>query len=537
MNFKDWKIGTRLGLGFGLLILMLLVAVILALLRLTEVEAINTRIIEKEWVKAEAANTINATTRANARRTMELIIVGDVAQLATIKERIAENKKTIDVALETLDRLIYLPEGKALLAELKERRGKYVASFSKVAKLMEEANKDEATRVMNSETLPLLDALQDPINKLTDLQKQLVLNSSQEVHRSIASAQALMVVLGVLGLVLGVLFSAWITRSITRPLGEAVHVARTVASGNLGSHIHVDRRDETGQLLQALQEMNESLAHIVQQVRQGSDAMATATSQIAAGNIDLSARTEEQASALEETAASMQELSGTIKQNFESGRHANELAESAAQVAAKGGSVVGKVVHTMEAINNSSRKIADIIGLIDGIAFQTNILALNAAVEAARAGEQGRGFAVVASEVRSLAGRSATAAKEIKQLIEESVGNVTEGSKLVEQAGSTMDEIVVHVRRVADLMGEIRNASREQTEGIDQINQAIGQMDQVTQQNAALVEESAAAAQSLEQQAKHLVNVVSVFRLGGAPAQAGGGMPRLAGPAPLALQG
>jgi methyl-accepting chemotaxis protein len=524
MNLKDWKIGTRLSLGFGLLILMLLACVIIAMMRFSQVSDVNTRIIEKDWVKAEAANAVNATTRANARRTMELIIVGDVAQLATIKERIAENKKIIDDALATLDKLVYLPEGKALLADLKERRGKYVQSFSKVAKLMEDGNKEEATRVMNTETLPALDALQDPINKLTDLQKKIVVASSDEVRRGIQAAQVLMAVLGVAGVLLGLVLASFITRSITRPLTQAVQVAKTVAAGNLGSQIDVQSRDETGELLQALREMNDSLAHIVQQVRQGSDAMATATSQIAAGNTDLSGRTEEQASALEETVASMAELSDTIKQNFDSGRQANDLAETAAGVALKGGEVVGRVVHTMEAINTSSRKIADIIGLIDGIAFQTNILALNAAVEAARAGEQGRGFAVVASEVRSLAGRSATAAKEIKQLIEESVGNVTEGCKLVEQAGGTMDEIVVQVRRVADLMGEISKASRDQSAGIDQINQALGQMDQVTQQNAALVEEAAAAAQSLEHQARHLVDVVSVFRLGGSG-------PQLAAPA------
>ncbi|KRH98582.1 methyl-accepting chemotaxis protein [Curvibacter sp. PAE-UM] len=532
MTIANLKIGTRLGLGFGLLIVMLLAVILLALLRFSQIGEVNSRIIEKDWVKAEAANVINATTRANARRTMELIIVNDVSQLARIKERIAENKRTIDVALETLDRLIYLPEGRALLARLKETRGQYVASFGKVARLMEEGNREEATRLMNTETLPLLDALQAPIDQLTELQKKIVVASSGEVQRSIVSAQAFMAVLGLLGLLLGALSAWWITRSITRPLSQAVQVARTVASGDLGSHIRVESRDETGQLLLALQEMNDSLARIVQQVRQGSESMSTATREIAAGNLDLSSRTEEQASALEQTAASMEQLSATIKNNYESGRHANELAESAAQVAVKGGDVVGKVVHTMEAINTSSRKIADIIGIIDGIAFQTNILALNAAVEAARAGEQGRGFAVVASEVRSLAGRSATAAKEIKQLIDESVGNVSEGSKLVEQAGSTMDEIVVHVRRVADLMGEIRTASREQTTGVDQINQAIGQMDQVTQQNAALVEEAAAAAQSLEHQAMGLVQVVSVFRLGSHTAP---GPARLSAPAPLAL--
>jgi methyl-accepting chemotaxis protein len=260
--------------------------------------------------------------------------------------------------------------------------------------------------------------------------------------------------------------------------------------------------------------MNESLINIVNQVRSGAESMATATHEIADGNMDLSSRTEEQASALEQTAASMEELASTVKQNFESGKHANRLAEAAAQVAAKGGAVVGEMVQTMEAINTSSRKISEIIGVIDGIAFQTNILALNAAVEAARAGEQGRGFAVVASEVRSLAGRSAAAAKEIKTLITTSVGNVSDGCKLVEQAGSTMDEIVVHVRRVADLMGEITTASQDQTSGIEQVNQAVGHMDTVTQQNAALVEESAAAAQSLEHQAKTLVQVVSVFKTG-----------------------
>ncbi len=514
MNLTHLKIGTRLGLGFGLLILMLLALILIALQRFAQVGEVNSRIIEKDWVKAEAANVINATTRANARRTMELIIVGDVSQLARIKERIAENKKTIDTALDTLDRLIYLPEGKALLARLKETRGRYVESFNKVARLMEEGNRDEATRVMNTETLPLLDALQEPINQLTELQKKIVVASSDEVRQGIVSARWLMLVLGGVGLLAGALLAWWITRSITRPLEEAVHVARTVAAGDLGADIRVQSRDETGQLLQALKEMNESLARIVSQVRQGSESMSTATSQIAAGNIDLSARTEEQASALEQTAASMEQLSATVKNNDASSRHASQLAESAAQVAVKGGDLVGQVVQTMEAIDSSSKRIADIIGLIDGIAFQTNILALNAAVEAARAGEQGRGFAVVASEVRSLAGRSAEAAKEIKALIGESVSNVNAGSTLVEQAGSTMDEIVVHVRRVADLMKETTIATHEQATGIAQVNQAIGQMDQVTQQNAALVEEAAAAAQSLEHQARQLVDVVSVFRLG-----------------------
>ena len=515
MNMGNLKIGVRLGLAFALLNLMLLLLVGLGIWRFTQVDEVNTRIIEKDWVKADAANVINATTRANARRTMELLLVTDPAQVDHVKKRIADNKKTIDQALDVLNNLIYLPEGKQLLAELTAARVKYVASFSQVSKLVEEGRKEEATRLMLQETLPALDALQAPITALTELQKKVVVASSAEVRSSVESSRMVMLALGLAGVAVGVLAAYAITRSITRPMQEAVRIARTVAAGNLDNRIEVRTQDECGQLLQALKDMNNSLVGIVRQVRSGADAMATATRQIAAGNLDLSSRTEEQASALEETAASMQELTGTVKQNYETGLHANQLAETASQVAVKGGDVVGQVVQTMEAINDSSRKIADIIGVIDGIAFQTNILALNAAVEAARAGEQGRGFAVVASEVRSLAGRSATAAREIKNLIENSVGNVDAGCKLVEQAGSTMDEIVVHVRRVADLMREITHASQDQSSGIDQINQAVGQMDQVTQQNAALVEEAAAASQAMESQAVQLVNTVSTFKLGG----------------------
>jgi methyl-accepting chemotaxis protein len=304
-----------------------------------------------------------------------------------------------------------------------------------------------------------------------------------------------------------------LSRSITGPLSNAVSIARTVASGDLTSRIEVTSKDETGQLLQALKDMNDSLVRTVSEVRSGTDTIATASSQIASGNLDLSSRTEQQASSLEETASSMEELTTTVRQNADNARQANQLAVSAADVAVKGGSVVSQVVETMESINTSSRKIVDIISVIDGIAFQTNILALNAAVEAARAGEQGRGFAVVASEVRNLAQRSAAAAKEIKSLIGDSVDKVDAGSKLVGEAGSTMDEVVASVKRVTDIMSEILAASQEQSAGIEQVNQAIGQMDQVTQQNASLVEEAAAAAESLQDQASNLAAAVGVFRL------------------------
>ena len=333
---------------------------------------------------------------------------------------------------------------------------------------------------------------------------------------AVIRSESLMLILALLASAVGIACAAYITRAITQPINAAVKVAQTVASGDLTSHIEVQTTEETGQLLQALKDMNTSLVTIVGQVRGGTETIATASSQIASGNLDLSSRTEEQASSLEETASSMEELTSTVRQNADNAQQANQLALSASGVAVKGGEVVGKVVETMDAINDSSRKIVDIISVIDGIAFQTNILALNAAVEAARAGEQGRGFAVVATEVRNLAQRSAAAAKEIKTLIGDSVLAVDAGSKLVAEAGSTMAEIVSSVQRVTDIMAEISLATQEQSSGIDQINQAIGQMDQVTQQNAALVEEAAAAAESLQEQSGQLAQVVSVFKLDGA---------------------
>jgi methyl-accepting chemotaxis protein len=337
---------------------------------------------------------------------------------------------------------------------------------------------------------------------------------------AVIRSESLMLILALLASAVGIACAAYITRAITQPINSAVKVAQTVASGDLTSQIEVRTTEETGQLLQALKDMNSSLVNIVGQVRSGTETIATASSEIASGNLDLSSRTEEQASSLEETASSMEELTSTVRQNADNAQQASQLALSASGVAVKGGEVVGKVVETMDAINDSSRKIVDIISVIDAIAFQTNILALNAAVEAARAGEQGRGFAVVATEVRNLAQRSADAAKEIKTLIGDSVVAVDMGSKLVAEAGSTMAEIVSSVQRVTGIMAEISLATQEQSSGIDQINQAIGQMDQVTQQNAALVEEAAAAAASLQEQSGQLAGVVSVFKLDGAQAPA-----------------
>ncbi len=321
---------------------------------------------------------------------------------------------------------------------------------------------------------------------------------------------------GTLLLSLMILTTAWVvSRRIKKALDKAINASERIAGGDLTGEIDIDSQDETGHLLRSLREMNQGLAKIVGEVRTGADSIAIATEQIAAGNTDLSQRTEEQASSLEETASSMEELTSTVKQNADNAQQANQLAISASGVAVKGGEVISKVVDTMKSITDSSRKISDIIGVIDGIAFQTNILALNAAVEAARAGEQGRGFAVVAAEVRSLAQRSAAAAKEIKTLIEDSVNKVQDGSKLVAEAGNTTQEIVTSIKRVTDIMAEISAASLEQSSGIEQVNTAITQMDDVTQQNAALVEQAAAAAESLEEQAQQMVQVVTRFKLEG----------------------
>ncbi len=314
-------------------------------------------------------------------------------------------------------------------------------------------------------------------------------------------------------LIFAIMFAVFIVRSITQPMQEAINIANAIATGDLTKQIEVTSTNETGRLLQALKTMNEYLIDLVDKVRMGTDQITTASGEIASGNSDLSQRTEEQASSLEETASSMEELTSTVKQNADNARQANQLAVSASQIAMKGGAVVGQVVQTMSSINESSKKIVDIISVIDGIAFQTNILALNAAVEAARAGEQGRGFAVVATEVRTLAQRSAAAAKEIKELISDSVTKVEDGTRLVDEAGATMDEIVTAVKRVTDIMSEISAASQEQSSGIEQVNQAVTQMDSVTQQNAALVEEAAAAAESMQEQAQALTQAINAFKL------------------------
>ncbi|SEP81421.1 methyl-accepting chemotaxis protein [Nitrosomonas ureae] len=407
------------------------------------------------------------------------------------------------------------PEEATLAENFNQQWKIYTESRNHTMALAAAGDYDAGVDNLTNDAGTKFDAVHGTMLNLLELQRNEASKEYAEAQSSYNSIFMISSTVITLGVLLAVIIGFLLIRAIVIPLNEAVAVANAVASGDLTSHIDVHSTNETGRLLQALKTMNENLTDLVSKVRTGTDQIATASGEIASGNSDLSQRTEEQASSLEETASSMEELTSTVKQNADNARQANQLAAGASEVAVKGGAVVGQVVQTMSAINESSKKIVDIISVIDGIAFQTNILALNAAVEAARAGEQGRGFAVVATEVRTLAQRSAAAAKEIKELISDSVAKVEDGTRLVDEAGATMDEIVTSVKRVTDIMSEISAASNEQSSGIEQVNQAVTQMDEVTQQNAALVEEAAAAAESMNDQAQALTQAVSIFKVSG----------------------
>ena len=396
----------------------------------------------------------------------------------------------------------------------------YATAFNDFIPALQKQDKEAAGKAM-TQMRESYTSHRQAIDRVVQIAVRRAAVDEQTAAQQIDSATALLLVILGTSMGFGIAGAGMIGRSITRPLDEAVKLAKIVAAGDLTSRIDTHFDDEPGQLLKALKEMNDCLSRTIGEVRTGTETIASASHQIASGNLDLSSRTERQASSLQQTVSSMDELISTVRQNAENAQQANRLTLTASEVAMKGGAVVSEVVDTMRSINESSRKIVDIIGVIDGIAYQTNILALNAAVEAARAGEQGRGFAVVAGEVRSLAQRSAAAAKEIKALIGASVEKVDVGARLVDQAGTTINELVESVQRVTEIMGQITSASDEQTSGIEQINHAIAQMDDVTQQNAALVEEAAAASDAMQGQAANLAQLVSVFRLELRPADAG----------------
>ena len=510
---KNLRIRTRLFVGFGLLIAMLLLSGLFAVQNMNVLASQTKNLYEHPMAVTNAILAIDGNI-VRMHRSMKDVALAhtpeEVQKAATAvdgyEKQVYEDMKVVKLAFLGPPKMV--EDITRPIAEWKPVRDRVIA-------LMKEGKTEEAASITKAEGAVKTAEISKSVSELRKWAQEKGVSFFENAEKTRSQSVWIFVLANAIAIVLAVMVAFYIANSITTPIAKALSVAETVAGGDLTSKIQAESRDEIGQLLAAMKTMQDSLAKVVGEVRSGTDTIATASSQIAAGNHDLSSRTEEQASSLEETAASMEELTSTVKQNADNARQANQLAVTASSVAVKGGSVVSQVVDTMGAINTSSRKIVDIISVIEGIAFQTNILALNAAVEAARAGEQGRGFAVVAAEVRNLAQRSAAAAKEIKTLIDDSVGKVEEGSQQVAEAGKTMDEIVDSVKRVTDIMAEITAASQEQTSGIEQINQAITQMDQVTQQNAALVEEAAAAASSLQEQASGLSQVVSVFRLGG----------------------
>ena len=513
MNIKNIKISVRLASCFGILVAVMCLITGVGMQSLHSISNASRVVVEDRYVKIALVMEIRENVNSAARNLRNALLGRNPEESKRYLDRGAANSASTTEAMNRIEKMITNARGKELFKAIQDARAAYSPSRDKLRELISQQKKEEATEVLFNEVIPKQDRYFEVLDNFVAFQKTLMQESVVEGQQTSDSAIALMLELSAVAILLCVLAAWWVTRSITRPLNEAVDVASAVAQGDLTIQIGETTRDETGKLLASLKAMNQNLHRIVSEVRTGSDTINTASSEIASGNLDLSSRTEEQAGALEETASAMEELTSTVKQNADNARQANSLAATASEVAVQGGSVVGQVVQTMGEINEASRKIVDIISVIDGIAFQTNILALNAAVEAARAGEQGRGFAVVASEVRTLAQRSASAAKEIKALIDDSVSRVDNGSRLVEQAGATMSEVVASVRRVTDVVAEISAASHEQSDGIEQINHAIVQMDEVTQQNAALVEQAAAAAQSLQEQSGRLVETVSIFKL------------------------
>lgn len=515
--FKNIKIGNRLFMGFGLLIALTLILSFVSYYFMKNIGAELDEITEDRMVKVDMLRDIQDVLNTNVRTLRDIILLpaDKHKEKLELKAAIAKTTNSASEVYKKLDGVIVTEKARDLFNQLIEIRKQYSRDINKALDYAMEEQDEQAIELVFGDIAKIQGIYFNKLNELTKLQVSYVDYAKQITKKFIADALLWMLGLSLFSTVLGG-FTAWLlTRSVTVPLSIALSSAKRISVGDLSGSIDVNSRDETGLLLEAMKEMQAALTRMVIGVRNNAESVATASMQIAQGNADLSSRTEEQASALEETSSTMTQLGMTVKNNADNARQANVLAKNASTVALQGGNVVNDVVDTMKSINESSRSIADIINVIDSIAFQTNILALNAAVEAARAGEQGRGFAVVAGEVRNLAQRSAEAAKEIKNLITASVERVELGSVLVNKAGETMQQVVMSIRQLSDTVSEISSASAEQSTGVEQVGIAVSQMDQTTQQNAALVEESAAAAQSLKEQADQLVREVSVFKIAG----------------------
>jgi methyl-accepting chemotaxis protein len=529
MSFANLRIGARLGAGFASVLCLTTLIAGVGVWQLGTTADETTEMIHAPMAKGRLAQEWYSNVNMGVRRTAAIAKSNDPSLEDYFAEETKGTTARSTAIVKALEALPASEEEKKLLDAVTVNRKPYIQARDLVMQTKREGKLEEAQAIFAKDFEPASKAYLAQLGAYLELQNKSIDAAGAHIQASAASGRNIVAVAALVALVLGAAVAWLLSRSITRPLGEALAQARAVSNGDLTQRLQSTGRDEVAELHRAMDAMRAKLADLVRQVRQGVDSVSTASQEIARGNTDLSQRTEQAASSLQTTASSIEELTSTVRQTADSARTANQLASSASTVAQRGGEVVSQVVTTMNEINASSKKIADIIGTIDGIAFQTNILALNAAVEAARAGEQGRGFAVVAGEVRSLAQRSAEAAREIKSLIGASVDKVESGSRLVTDAGSTMTEIVASVRRVTDIIGEISAAAAEQSSGIGQVNQAINQLDQATQQNAALVEQSAAAAESLKDQSRQLGAVVADFRIDGA---AGLDAPRPALPAP-----
>jgi len=511
--FYNLRIARKLNLTFGVVQLLTLFLGINAIMAMSRIHSASEEQATDWMPSVQAAMELRTNVGDFRRWELAHMIAATDTAYAEYEKRMAATQADLMRDISAYIKLISGQEEQALYDRFKKAWQEFMVEHDKLVALSRQGAKDDARVLATGASTQKLLQVTDALDKLVKLNAEGGAAANKAANSVFDRSMWSIGVLVAANMVIAIIMQLWLARIVSKPLQEAVSVARKVAAGDLTVAIDVKSKCETGDLMQALKDMLASLQSLVAQVRTGTDTIATASTQIASGNQDLSARTEQQAGSLEETASSMEQLTSTVKQNADNARQANQLAQSASGIAVKGGDVVSQVVGTMASINESSRKIVDIIGVIDGIAFQTNILALNAAVEAARAGEQGRGFAVVASEVRSLAQRSAAAAKDIKTLIGDSVDKVEAGSKLVDEAGATMSEIVASITRVTDIMSEITAASQEQSGGIAQVNEAITDMDQSTQQNAALVEQAAAAAEAMMEQAAHLSEVVSAFKL------------------------
>ena len=515
MNWMNHlSIKTRMLGSFGVLLLMMGGTIALSVSSgrhsLQEVEAI----VNSEFVKFELVADIDSATKSNARNTLELF-VADPAQRPAIRQRMNQTKQSIDGMFAKLEPMLYLPEGRALFADMKAKRGAYVAAFTDAARTLDEHGPDIARVKLQTAVLPAIDALTVPVDKLLDLQKRVANNRGQAIQSGIRQQLAWSLGLGMFAVAVGMLAAWQLIASIMKPLAIARGAMAEMAKGNLAIEFEVSGENELSDMMESLHHIKEHLAHVLMRIQEGANSVANASTEIAAANLDLSSRTEEQASALQETAATMEELTSTVNSNAGATSQAHTMAEEACASAREVGTLVSHMVATMDGIHGSSQRIRDIVAVIDSIAFQTNILALNAAVEAARAGEQGRGFAVVASEVRALAQRSATAAQEIKGIIEDNVSKMNAGHAEAARAGVAVAQSVASIEKVNQTISEVDASSREQSIGIGQVGEAVAQMDSVTQQNAALVEQTAAATRHLDDQVQGLKTAINRFRIGG----------------------